>query len=56
MSIKIEQSSEKINSIGGLILIGSQVSNIKFSNYIQTSFKKLNKRSDAIKYSDILLS
>jgi len=56
MSIKIEQSSEKINSIGGLILIGSQLSKIKFSNYIQTSLKNLNKRSDAIQCSDILLS
>jgi len=56
MSIKIEQSTEKINSIGGLILIGSQLSKIKFSNYIQACLKKLNKRSDAIKYSDILLS
>ena len=56
MSIKIEQSSEKINSIGGLILIGRQLKKIKFSKHIKKSLKRLNKRSDAIQSSDILLS
>ena len=56
MSIKIGQSSEKINSNGGLILVGRQLNKIKFSRHIKKSLNKLNKRSDAILISDILLS
>jgi hypothetical protein len=56
MSIKIEQSSGKINSTGGLILISRPLDKIKFSKHIKKSLKRINKRSDAILSSDILLS
>ena len=56
MSIKIEQSSEKINSNGGLILIGRQLMKIEFSKHIKKLLKEMNRRCDAILYSDILLS
>ncbi len=56
MSIKIEQTNEKINSIGGLALIGRQLMKIKFSKNIKKLLKGMNKRSDAILNSDILLS
>jgi hypothetical protein len=56
MKIKIEQSSEKINSNGGLILSGIQLSKINFSKHTNKALKRLNKRSDAILNSDILLS
>ncbi len=56
MNIKIEQTNEKINSIGGLALIGRQLMKIKFSKNIKKLLKGMNKRSDAILNSDILLS
>ena len=56
MNIKIEQGNEKINSNGGLVLIGQQLKKIKFTKHMKKSLKKFDKRSDGIANSDILLS
>jgi len=56
MNVKIEQSTEKINSNGGLVLIGQQLKKIKFTQHIKKTLKRLDKRSDAILNSDIILS